>query len=192
MKKKIAIISATIAAVLVTAVIAGSFMQTPEQTPFGVVISAQVLSIDVPQATKFADTIVTGRVSDIRRESWDDPDYPLVRIVTLDVETYLENPRDTKTIEIRDFGEGVFDDPIRGRSQVQVGGGKVEFNEGEKVLVFLDYDEGNVMGDGYYVVGASQGKYSIEEGMVKNQDPSRDMPLQEMLKIVSDAAAESN
>lgn len=186
--KKTILIPVGIAAAVIATILVVNAFRTPDTIT---TVSAQIAEIDIPKATKLSDTIILGTVSDIRTESWNDPSYPLVKIVTVNVEEYPKNSQDAKTIEIRGFGEGIFDDPVLGRSQVEVDGGNVDFKVGEKVLVFLDYDAGNVMGDGYYVVGAFQGKYSIEDGMAKNADSNRDTTVEELRETIRDALEEN-
>lgn len=184
MNKKI-VIPAGVAAVLVAALVLGSTggALTREY------VSANVAPFDVEYGTEIADVIARGTISDVRTESTGDPDHPFVAIATLQVEEYLKNPQESTTIEVRDYGQGVYDHPKHGKVEV-IADDSSDFKAGEKVLLFLDYDEGNVLGDGYYVIGAFQGKYSIkDDGTAKNADPSKDTTLQELEKKIKDELA---
>lgn len=184
MNKKI-VIPAGIAAVLVAALVLGNIggQLTRES------VSANVAPFDVEYGTGIADIIAKGIVSDVRTESTGDPDHPFVAIATLQVEEYLKNPQESTTIEVRDFGEGVYDHPKHGKVEVTADDSS-DFKAGEKVLLFLDYDQGNVLGDGYYVIGAFQGKYSIQDdGTARHADSSKDTTLQELEKKIKDELA---
>lgn len=185
MNKKI-VIPAGVAAVLVTALVLGNIggQLTREY------VSANVAPFDVEYGTEIADVIAKGTITDVRTESTGDPDHPFVAIATLQVEEYLKNPQQSMTIEVRDVGQGIFDHPKHGKVEV-VAEESSDFKAGEKVLLFLDYDEGNVLGDGYYVIGIFQGKYSLkDDGTAKNADPSKDTTQQELEQKIKNELAQ--
>lgn len=61
----------------------------------------------------------------------------------------------------------------------------VSFNIGEKVILFLGKEPESIYSDSYYVRGLQQGKYSVEDSMVKSEIPGRDSSEQELLKKVA-------
>lgn len=198
-KTIISIAGAALASILMMALIAGNASTSGQnhnhnQMPYSLQLSSsQVLPLNVTSATEYADTIAIGEIKDIRTENWTDTDHPFVQIVTIEVERYVANPLNTSKIEIRDFGEGIYDDPVHGKVKLEVTEGQVDFVVGERALVFLDYDEGNMMGDGYHVVGAHQGKYTIKSnGTAVNQDHAKDSSLAQIEKIVKETIAKKN
>jgi hypothetical protein len=138
-----------------------------------------------------ADTILIGMVEDIRTELWPrgaERLHPLVKIVKASVVEYIKNPLADRIIEVRLNGEGYADIPGVGRGvKITPPPWEADFKVGEKVLLFLDFDEGNVLGDGYYTVGGFQGKYSIVGDLAVNRDTSRNMQLSELLQIIKNA-----
>jgi len=151
-------------------------------------ISATIAPFDPEYGTEVADTIALGKITDVRTESTGNPDHPLVAIATMEVEKYLKNPQNSTMIEIRDWGQGVFEDPEKGK--VELIADSADFKVGEKVVVFLNYVEGHVLGDGYYVYSTFLGKYSIDkDGMAKNKDPKLDTSEEDLEKVIKDTLA---
>lgn len=60
------------------------------------------------------------------------------------------------------------------------------FTRQEQVLLFIKQATVSAYGSGqhYYVMGAFQGKYKIENGMALNRDPKRNMSLTELMQNI--------
>ena len=60
-----------------------------------------------------------------------------------------------------------------------------KFQAGERVLVFLDKDSDSIMGDDYYVVWGSIGKYLLDDGVAETIIPERTMSETELISLIS-------
>lgn len=118
---------------------------------------------------ELSDTIVIGTVTSINSEESGDR---IFHSVDVEVERYLKNPSEASTLVIHYSSYTL-------REWVTPGGTVYEwisgiermlgFNVGEKVYVFLL----QVTPDFYEVLGGSQGKYSIFDGVAMNSDGRR-------------------
>ncbi|HEX7031555.1 MAG TPA: hypothetical protein VF172_01005 [Nitrososphaera sp.] len=179
--RKFAVAGITVAAVV------GTLLILPQVFVENVVISGQVESIPTEGLAKRADLVIIGTVTDKRTETTESTKYPLVNIATIEVVEPLKNGADSKTIEVRSFGTG--EATINGiRYNVKVADGSSDLPTGKDMVLFLDYDEGNVLGDGYYVIGGYQGVFTIEDGMAENADSSRDLPMSELRTIIEESS----
>jgi hypothetical protein len=111
-----------------------------------------------------SNTIIIGTVTSINSEESGDR---IFHSVEVEVERYLKNPSEVSSLEIHytsyslrewETPEGTVYEWISGIERM------LGFNVGEKVYVFLK----QVSPDFYEVLGGSQGKYSIFDGLAMN------------------------
>jgi hypothetical protein len=129
-----------------------------------------------------SDTIIIGTVTSITSEESGDR---MFNSVEVEVERYLKNPSEASTLVIhyttytlREWAtpEGTVYEWISGIERM------LGFKVGEKVYVFLR----QVTPDFYEVLGGSQGKYSIFDGVAMNSDGRRiniPMPVSQTVMI---------
>ena len=131
---------------------------------------------------ELSDTIIIGTVTSINSEESGDRFFNSVEV---EVERYLKNPSEASSLVIhfttyilREWAtpEGTVYEWISGIEHA------LGFNVGEKVYVFLR----QVSPDFYEVLGGSQGKYSIFDGVAMNSDGRRmniPMPVSQTVMI---------
>lgn len=129
-----------------------------------------------------SDTIIIGTVTSITSEESGDR---IFNSVDVEVERYLKNPSEASSLVIQyttytlrewETPEGTVYEWISGIERM------LGFNVGEKVYVFLR----QVSPDFYEVLGGSQGKYSIFDGIAMNSDGRKiniPIPLSQTLMI---------
>jgi len=169
----------SIAGVFVIAALAWATMPPVEQQIFGLIIE-----YSPEELAQRADLIIVGTVTDDILESTNIEGYPARSVTTIQVEEVLKGTDNSKTIQINGFGSGiVIVDGIR--TNVQVTENRLDYKQNEKVLLFLDYDEGNVLGDAYYVISQVNGKYIISGDTAEHFSPERSLDLTELKEIIT-------
>lgn len=129
---------------------------------------ALVVKKTIEDLTYEADSILIGKVEEMKSQ-WNSEKTLIYTYVTVSVTEYvkripeMEEPKQitVKILggEVGDMGLKVSDTP--------------EFAEGEKVFLFLNIERLPI----FRVAGLFQGKYTIEDGKVKNKVLEREIPL---------------
>ena len=130
--------------------------------------AALVVKKSIEELTHEADSILVGEVKSMESR-WNKERTLIYTYITISVRKYtkaLPNIKEVKEItvkvpggEVGDIGLKVSDTP--------------EFREGEEVFLFLRIEKLPI----FRVAGLFQGKYTIEEGKVKNKVLEREIPL---------------
>ena len=130
-----------------------------------------------------SDTIIIGTVTSINSEESGDR---IFHSVDVEVDRYLKNPSDASSLVIHytsyTLREWVTPDGTIVYEWISGIEHALGFNVGEKVYVFLR----QVSPDFYEVLGGSQGKYSIFDGIAMNSDGRKiniPIPLSQTLMI---------
>ena len=177
MNKKIKI--GSIAGVFVIASLAWAIMPPAQHQTFGMIIE-----YGPEELAQRADLIIVGTISDDIVETTFIDGYPARSVTTVQVGQVLKGTDTSKTIQINGFGSGeVIVDGIR--TNVQVTENRLDYKQNENVLLFLDYDEGNVLGDGYYVISQVNGKYTIDGETAEHINSERSLDLIELKTIIA-------
>lgn len=139
----------------------------------------QMVVFEVDELSEKADLIVIGTVTNDRTTASNSDTYPAVKITTIESLEIIKGSEDATAIEVRDFGSGaVVKDGLR--YEVSTGASVPTYKQNERVLLFLDYDEGNELGDGYYIISGTYGKYQIDGNTAKNLDSDRTEPFTQL------------
>ncbi len=148
--------------------------------------SSQIVIFEVDELTEKADLIVIGTVTNDKTIASNSDTYPAVRITSIESLEIIKGSEDAKAIEVREFGSGeVVKDGLR--YDVTVSQGVPTYEQNERVLLFLDYDEGNALGDGYYVISGAYGKYSIDGNTASHLDSDRTEPVAQLKQKISNS-----
>jgi len=133
--------------------------------------SALMIEMSIEELTYEADAILTGRVKDMESR-WNEEKTLIYTYVTVSVTEYIEMIPEIEELkevivkvrggEVGDIGVKVSDTP--------------EFMRGEEVFLFLRRDRIEKLPI-FRVAGLFQGKYTIEEGKVKNKLLEWEIPL---------------
>lgn len=174
-KRKLTILSST-SAFAITALALWLSIPLGEMQTYG-----EYIEYSPERMSQLADLIVVAQYTNTVTEETFDRDYPLRAISEFKINEVLKGEYDSKSIDIFHNGDGAFYSQGM-RIDVTLMNGNIEFLPNEEVLLFLDYDEGNILGTGYYIISANLGKYSISDGLVKHVNPEKDTSL-ENLKI---------
>ena len=130
--------------------------------------SALMVRKSIEELTSQADSILIGKVKKIESQ-WNEEKTLIYTYVTISVSQYTKTPASVEQYqeiivkvrggEVSDVGLRVSDTP--------------QFREGEEVFLFLRMDNLPL----FSVTGLFQGKYTIEEGRVKNRILGLDVPF---------------
>ncbi len=146
-------------------------------------VSALVVQKDVEQLTQESDLIVMGEVRNMESR-WNDDRTLIYTYVTVFVSEYIKDDLALKQSNKNGDQEIV----------VRISGGKVgdislivsdtpEFKEGEEVFLFLR--KGNDLKASLNVAGLFQGKYTVEDGMIKNKVLGLQIALEEFTSHIT-------
>jgi len=128
--------------------------------------SADLAPMNVAEITDAADVILIGRVESTLHCPASSEDIPhMHRKVSISVEKYLKNPRNSEEITVIALGATL------GNTTLWVEDSP-EFEEDERVLLFLREDPTFIdeNPEGYYqVVGVCHGKFTIEDGVASSE-----------------------
>lgn len=114
---------------------------------------------DAEDLVRNSELIIIGTYVNQRTEYTNDDDFPLRSVTTVNVDEVLKGTYTNPTIEIYDFGSGT---SFKTGYRVEIDSGiNLEYKTNEQMFMFLDYDEGNVLGDGYFLLANQFGKYTI-------------------------------
>ena len=136
---------------------------------------ALVVEKDVEQLTREADLILTGKVKSIESR-WNEERTLIYTYVTISVKQYakaISSQEQVREIVVRVRGGEVGDIGLRVSDTPQ-------FREGEEVFLFLRSEEVPL----FSVAGLFQGKYTIEEGRVKNRILGLEVPLDSFISQI--------
>ncbi len=121
------------------------------------------LTVDVPVEQLYDDSdlaIIATYSHERTEETWIDM-FPLRNVATVNVLEVLKGEYKSNTLEIINDGEGVsFQNGYR--MEVHIGAAKVQYSPDQKMILFFDYHEGHVLGDGYYLMGDKLGMFVID------------------------------
>jgi len=138
-------------------------------------VSALMVRKSIEELTSQADSILIGKVEKIESR-WNEEKTLIYTYVTISVKQYtkaLSGAGEVQEIIIRVRGGEVGDIGLRVSDTPQ-------FREGEEVFLFLRMEEVPV----FLVAGLFQGKYTIEEGRVKNRILGLDVPLDSFISQI--------
>ena len=144
--------------------------------------------LDIEEMSQEADLIVIGNVIESKTIAYDHETYHGVQITQLQIEEVIKGSVDSKSIEIRDFPSDtavvknglrydILEDPF-----------VAKYKQNDQVLVFLSYDEGNVLGDAYYLWSGTFGSYQIVDENAINKDSDRTQPIQNLKQTIRNSA----
>lgn len=146
--------------------------------------------LTVEDMVKRADLIVIGTIVDQKTEPrGNDKNNPLRSVTTVKPTEILKGSVDTPTIKV--YGSGDGEAIIDGIRMMVVVLEKAEFKNGENTVLFLDYDEGNVLGTGYYVIGESLGKYDISGDKAVHVDSAKTESLVQLKQRIATSISEN-
>lgn len=157
-------------------------------------VHSSMYFFDTDELIDRADLIVIATVNkDVITASPSDT-YPGVQLTTLGNLEILkdragvqgEKPLgDEKSVEIRSMGNGIV---VKNGLRYDVTSYQTPtFTVGERVLLFLEYDKGHDLGDGYYPLNGVVGKYLIDGDMANNVEPDRVVKVSEMKERIMDS-----
>ena len=136
---------------------------------------ALMVEKDIEQLTQEADLILTGRVKSIE-SGWNEERTLIYTYVTISVEEEakaLSGQEQVDEIIVRVRGGEVGDIGLRVSDTPQ-------FREGEEVFLFLRMEDMPL----FSVTGLFQGKYTIENGIARNQTLGKEIPLDSFISQV--------
>lgn len=157
--KKIYFILCSVCSVVIFSLIIGFFATQ---------VSALVIKKSIQELTYEADFILIGKVKDMESR-WNKEKTLIYTYVTVSVTKYIKKILEIgepKEITVKVLG-GEVDDIALKVSDTP------EFMEGEEVFLFLRIEELPI----FKVAGLFQGKYTIEDGKVKNKVLEQEMSL---------------
>jgi len=137
--------------------------------------STLVVKKTVEELTYEADFILIGKVKDMESR-WNKEKTLIYTYVTVSVTKYIKRileMEEPKEITVKIPGGEVGDIALKVSDTP-------EFMEGEEVFLFLRLEELPI----FRVAGLFQGKYTIEEGRVKNKVLEREIPLDSFINQI--------
>ena len=136
---------------------------------------ALMVEKNIEQLTQEADLILTGRVKSIESR-WNEERTLIYTYVTISVKQYakaISSQEQVREIVVRVRGGEVGDIGLRVSDTPQ-------FREGEEVFLFLRMENMLL----FSVAGLFQGKYTIEDGIARNQMLGKEIPLDNFISQV--------
>ena len=147
-----------------------------------VLVEGQVPPYTIEELVKDSDLVIIGRVDSISSPKLDYVEgtqivYREVKIRILEI---LKGEYQETYIIIRILGGSVDSLKLIPPSAEPI------FTKQEQVLLFIKQATISAYGSGqhYYVLGAFQGKYKIEDGLAINRDPRRSKSLDEIVREI--------
>lgn len=141
--------------------------------------------LDLHDISQDAELVVMGIVMDSKTVAMDHDNYHGVQITQLKITEVIKGSVDSRFIEIRDFASDAVVVKNGLRYELLESPFVPKYEEKEAVLLFLSYDEGNVLGDAYYVLSGSYGKFQVEDGQAINADSERTQSTQQIKQRIS-------
>lgn len=157
-------------------------------------VYSSVSPFDEDTLVKRADLIVVGTVLDDRLIASPGNGYPGVQVTMLGSLDVLKDRAavqggrtlgDSNTVEVRAMGDGVV---IKNGLRYELSSSETpDYKVGERVMLFLEYDEGHTLGDGYYSLNGAIGKYTVYDDKATSLDTSMNTRVSDIRQKILDS-----
>lgn len=141
-----------------------------------------------------ADLIVVGTVLSDRLIASPSDTYPGVQVTTLGSLNVLKDRATVQggmtlggsnTVEVRAMGDGII---VKNGLRHEMSNSQTpDYEVGERVMLFLAYDEGHELGDGYYALNGAIGKYTVYGDEATSLDASMNTRVSDIQQKIMDS-----
>lgn len=140
-----------------------------------------------------ADLIVVGTVLSDKLVASPSDTFPGVQITTLGSLGVLKDIAsvqggrtlgDSNTVEVRAMGDGAV---VKNGLRYEMSSIETpDYKVGERVMLFLEYEKGHELGDGYYSLNGAAGKYVVYGNMAMSPDASMHTRVSDIQQKIRD------
>lgn len=181
-------------AALASVVIFVSFVMPHGIPGFHIEVYSNLLPFDEDALVEKADLIIVGTVISDKLVASPSNRFPGVQITTLDSLSVLKDIAsvqggrtlgDSNTVEVRAVGDGVV---VKNGLRYEMSSFETpDYEVGERVMLFLAYDEGHELGDGYYSLNGATGKYTVYGNKAISPDAAMNTRVSDIQQKIRDS-----